>query len=198
MQSRRLALACLAIVSLVVGCTGAGGSAAPSPASIEPTALGPTASPSPAPSLPSPSASPAVSAAASAGVFPEKPQDPTFDLIKETPSDSGTTKQEYRITWAAPDGEATWFFVYGVVECLRASKANHGTPCVTVGMKIDVSKLVKLSTVSGDKRTTTVSWDVGEIGLPPYSAILIRAANDFGDSKFTIVHSEDVCWECTY
>ena len=50
----------------------------------------------------------------------------------------------------------------------------------------------------GDQREMTISWDIGEIGLPPYSTILIRAKNSKGPSIFTIVHSDAVCHNCTY
>jgi hypothetical protein len=43
-----------------------------------------------------------------------------------------------------------------------------------------------------------VSWEQGEAGPGPYQSILIRATNSFGDSIFTIVHTEDVCYQCTY
>ena len=190
-------LACLVMAGLMAGCTGSGpASASTAPTSV-PSTTPPTASPSPETS-PSPTGSAAVSATASAGVIPEKPQNPTFDLIKETPSDTGATTLEYRITWTEPEGAAAWFVVYGVTRCLRESKENDGKPCVVRGMKIPSDSLVALSTVTGDKRTTTVSWEIGEVGPGPYAAILIRAANDAGDSIFTIVHSDDVCFECVY
>jgi hypothetical protein len=64
-------------------------------------------------------------------------------------------------------------------------------------MKIAKDQLVLLATAPADARSVTVSWEGGEAGPPPYAAILIRATNDVGDSIFTIVHSETVCWGCT-
>jgi len=55
-----------------------------------------------------------------------------------------------------------------------------------------------LATVPGDKRSATVSWDVGEVDIPPYAAVLMRATNAKGNSIFTIVHADDVCFKCTY
>jgi hypothetical protein len=105
-------------------------------------------------------------------------------------------RQTHRITWQAADGEATAFPVFGVKTCLRASKANNGTPCVVKGMKIPRDALVQLAKAGGADRSIDVDWVVPKSGKPPYSAVLIRATNDAGDSIFTIVHSEDVCWRC--
>ena len=85
-----------------------------------------------------------------------------------------------------------------MTDCPRYSKKYDETPCIVPGMPIDVDKLTLLATVPGDKRSTTVSWDVGEVDMPPYWAILIRAANDAGNSIFTIVKSYDVCFKCVY
>ena len=50
----------------------------------------------------------------------------------------------------------------------------------------------------GDERSTTISWDIGEVDIPPYAAVLMRATNANRNSIFTIVHSDDVCFKCTY
>jgi hypothetical protein len=122
----------------------------------------------------------------------------TFDLINETPHDEGTTTLEYRITWSSPAGVATSFRLYGVTSCLREGKKYDGKPCVVRGMKIPSDALELIKTVPGDKRTTTVTWDVGEIGGGPYAAVLIRATNAAGNSIFAIVQSENVCYQCVY
>jgi hypothetical protein len=127
---------------------------------------------------------------------PPKPGDPTFTLTGSTPNDNGTTTDQYTITWTEPAGVASAFLVYGMTVCLRDSKAFDGQPCVVRGMKISRDTLVLLGQVPGDARSMTVSWEAGE--GPAYWAILMRATNAIGDSIFTIVHSEDVCFQCTY
>ena len=205
MTFQRRTLAFISIAALSAACANASISPAPtaSPAaSSQPSAVA-SASASPTSASPSPEAStrspaPTASPAASAAAAPPKPEDVTFDLINETPHDEGTTTLEYRITWSSPAGVATSFRLYGVTSCLREGKKYDGKPCVVRGMKIPSDALELIKTVPGDKRTTTVTWDVGEIGGGPYAAILIRAANDAGDSIFTIVQSENVCFECVY
>jgi hypothetical protein len=157
----------------------------PTPAPTEPTGAGPTVTPEPLPS-------------AAPGI-PPKPADTTWTLLKQVPVKStGRILETYRVTWTAPDGVADEFIVYGVEGCLRESKKNDGKPCVVKGMPIPRDRLVKLATAGGDARETQVTYEIGEAGPGPYGAILIRAANKAGKSIFTIVHSDDVCWACTY
>ena len=105
---------------------------------------------------------------------------------------------EHAITWTEPDGAASGFLVYGVTECLRYAKKNHGKPCLVRGMQIPRTTLKLLGRAPGDARSMTVSWETGGAGPELYQSILIRATNSFGDSIFTIVHTEDVCYQCTY
>jgi hypothetical protein len=204
MTFQRRFLAFVAIAMLSAACSSAltspapsasvAASSLPSPVASASVAPPPAASPSVEPPTPSPTASPA----ASTGTAPPKPGDPTFDLIKETPAGEGTTKLEYRITWSSPEGVATSFHLYGVTRCLREGKEYDNKPCVVRGMKIPADALELIKKIPGDKRTTTISWMVGELGGGPYAAILIRATNGSGDSIFTIVHSDTVCYNCTY
>ena len=196
------ALVALVAATLVAGCSSGGPVSEAGLASATPTASADTSSgPPPSGAAASPSASPSAAqtpAAPAPTGPPPKPADTTFELAKQTPKGDGLTIEEYRITWTAPAGQATAFLVYGLAECPRYAKKYDGKPCVVKGMKIDRSQLVLLTQVPGDAREATVSWEVGEIDVPPYSAILIRATNDLGDSIFTIVHSEIVCWQCVY
>jgi hypothetical protein len=129
---------------------------------------------------------------------PPKPGNPTFKLVKETANGTGGFSDEYRITWTSPRDVADSFRVYGLPECLRNAKKYDGKPCVVRGMRIPADHLDLLATAPGDARSVDVKWDIGETGPPPYSAVLIRATNSAGDSIFTIVHSENVCFGCTY
>jgi hypothetical protein len=129
---------------------------------------------------------------------PPKPGNPTFTLAKETPRKNGNTTEEYRITWSSPKGVADSFLIYGVQPCLRSSKRYDGKPCVVRGMRIPADQLQLLATVPGDQRSATISYDLGEAGPPPYSTILIRSTNEAGNSIFTIVHTENVCFGCVY
>jgi hypothetical protein len=205
MTFHRRTLAFLSIAALSAACASASISPAPtaSPAASSQRSAVASASVSPAsasPSLEATTPSPAAiaSPAASAATPPPKPEDVTFDLINETPHDEGTTTLEYRITWSSPAGVATSFRLYGVTGCLREGKKYDGKPCVVRGMKIPSDALELIKTVPGDKRTTTITWNVGEIGGGPYAAILIRATNAAGNSIFTIVQSENVCFQCVY
>ena len=176
------------------------------PSSAEPGPSGSGAGAlSPAPSSPeTPSSSAAAPSAAASAVVtitvpPPQPGNPTFTLVKQTPdAGTGATTEEYRITWTSPAGAAGSFLVYGLTECLRNEAKYDGKPCVVRGMKIAKDQLILLAQVPGDQRSATVSWQGGEAGPPPYAAILVRATNPYGDSIFTIVHSEKVCFGCTY
>jgi hypothetical protein len=131
--------------------------------------------------------------------IPDKPGSPTWTLVKQVPvASTGRILETYRVTWTAPEGIADEFLVYGVKGCLREAKKFNDKPCVVKGMPIPKNRLVKLATAPGDARETDVTIEVGEIGPGPYGTILIRAANEVGRSIFTIVHSDDVCWQCTY
>ena len=85
-----------------------------------------------------------------------------------------------------------------VTECLRNQERFDGKPCLVRGMRIPKDAQEKIKTIDGEKRSAQLSWKVGEIGLPPYSAVLIRASNDAGDSIFTIAWSDTVCYACVY
>jgi hypothetical protein len=158
-------------------------------ASPEPSASAAAASPA--------SSEPAATPAAVKGP-PPKPGNPTFKLVKETPGAGGTSTVEYRITWTEPKGVADSFLVFGLPDCLRYSKAFDNKPCVARGMRIPADKLVQIGVAPGGQRSLNVSWDIDEVGPGPYSAILIRATNANGNSIFTIVHADDVCFKCVY
>ena len=197
--SRVAWLAALAATALVVGAcsaqpvsevtiapepsTDAQASAAPAstaPASTPPASEQPTATPSQAP----------------ADAPPGKPTGTRFVIVSEQPAPNGGVLQTHRLTWEAPQGEASSFLVYGVKDCLRASKANDGTPCVVKGMRIPKSSLVKLAEAPGTDRSVDIDWVVPASGKAPYAAVLIRARNSAGDSIFTIAFSDTVCWGC--
>jgi hypothetical protein len=207
MSIRVRAIAVLAAATILAGCsagpvsqaTTLPGTTAPS-ASAPPSEAAPPSAWAPSASVAgsaTPTAGPASSAPAPTGV-PPRPGTPTFTLVKETPKTGGGATVEHEITWTSPDGAASEFLVYGVTKCLRYAKKYDGTPCVVRGMPIPRSNLTLIDRAPGDARSITVSWDMGELDPGPYQAILIRATNSFGDSIFTIVHSEDVCFGCTY
>lgn len=182
----------LAVLWLFAGCVTPGATSEPSAnggQNQSATAAAPSASPALAAPNPTPTPKPTP---------PPQPGAPTFELVKETQIRVGEFKDEYRITWTEPEGAADSFQIYGMTSCLRESEKNHGTPCVTRGMKIAMDKLDLLATVPGDKRTTKVSWTTNEVPVGPYYAILIRARGPGGSSIFTIVNSDEVCWGCTY
>ena len=111
----------------------------------------------------------------------------------------GTFADTFKITWTEPDGVADSFLVYGLPDCLRDQKKFDGKPCVVKGMKIPADKLTLLGVAPGDQRSHDDR--VGRAARsrrPPYSTVLIRAKNAKGPSIFTIVHSDDVCFGCTY
>ncbi len=196
MRDRVRAGLILLSVFLLAGCGAGPVSQATSQATIpDPVTASPAATPAATPAS-SPSSSTIPTSKPSGP--PPQPGNPTFTKTKETPAANGTTTQEYEITWTSPQGVASAFMVYGVTDCLRYKKKYDHKPCVVRGMPIPKKTQVLIGEVPGDARATTVSWDVDEIGFGPYQAILIRASNAAGDSIFTIVHSEDVCFECVY
>jgi hypothetical protein len=166
----------------------------PAPASAPASAAG--SSVAPGSGDPTSAAPPATATPVPAAAPPGKPTGTTFAIVSEQPADGGGVTQTHRVTWSAPQGEASSFLVFGVKDCLRASKQNNGTPCVVKGMRIPHDTLVQLAEVPGDQRSVDIAWDVPKSGKQPYAAVLIRATNSAGDSIFTIVHSEDVCWRC--
>ena len=78
------------------------------------------------------------------------------------------------------------------------SKKYDGKPCVARGMRIPADKMTQLASRRATSGRLTISWDIDEMGPGPYSAVLMRATNAKGNSIFTIVHSDDVCFKCTY
>jgi hypothetical protein len=152
-----------------------------------------TAPPSTTPASSAPTATPTL---APADAPPSKPTGTKLVIVSEQPAQNGGVLQTHRLTWDAPDGEASSFLVYGVRDCLRASKANDGTPCVIKGMRIPKTALVQLAEAPGTDRSVDIDWTVPASGKAPYAAVLIRARNAAGDSIFTIAFSDYVCWGC--
>ena len=209
MSNRLRAIVLLVAAGLVAGCSAgpvslattvpdAGGASDASPSQ----AAEPSAGDTEAPALtepPAPTEAPApTEPAATPTDVPPKPGDPTFTLAKQTPKAGGGSTVEYEITWTSPAGLASEFLAYGVTTCLRDSKKYHAKPCLVKGMKIPRSSLALIGRAPGDARKMTLTWDLGEAGPGPYASILLRASNSFGDSIFTIVQTENVCYQCTY
>jgi hypothetical protein len=197
--------ALLALVVLLAACSSQPVSQATEqtapPAASQAPAVGteaPAASDSAPSADPGPTTTPESGPTARPGI-PSKPGNPTWTLVTQVPVEStGGILETYRVTWTAPEGVADEFIVYGVKGCLREAKKYDGKPCVVKGMPIPKNRLVKLATAPGDAREAQVTYETGETGPGPYGTILIRAANAAGRSIFTIVHSDDVCWRCTY
>lgn len=161
-------------------------SAEPGDATAAPTSEGP-AKPTPGP----------------ASGPPPKPGNPTWKLVGQTPAtESEAGSETWKATWTYPDGVATRFVLYGVKDCLRYAKKYDNKPCLVKGMRIPKDQLVQVKELPGDARSTTITYETGVAGglagPPPWSALLVRAVNDGGNSIFTIVWSDTVCWQCTY
>jgi hypothetical protein len=133
-------------------------------------------------------------------VPPPAPSGAKYKLVKETVTGPYSKLIEYRATWVEPTGYATKFRVYGLIPCLRSSKANNEKPCVVPGTTIPSGAVKVIATLDGTKRSTVISWsEEGELSGPgPYSAYLVRASNQYGSSTYTILWSATVCWECVY
>jgi hypothetical protein len=197
--------ALLALVVLLAACSAKPVSQATeqtAPPAASQAAAGETEAPTPSAAAPSddpgPTTTPEPGPTATPGI-PSKPGNPTWTLVTQVPvKATGGIFETYRVTWTAPEGVADEFLVYGVKGCLRDAKKYDGKPCVVKGMPIPKNRLVKLATAPGDAREAQVTYETGESGPGPYGTILIRAANAAGRSIFTIVHSDDVCWRCTY
>ncbi|MDP2350564.1 MAG: hypothetical protein Q8M74_05335 [Chloroflexota bacterium] len=202
MSMQRRFIAVLVAGGLLAGCSGGPVSQATTIPSDGPSAAPslPSAEPSSEPSVtPTPSVPPApTKPAATPTDVPPKPGNPTFTLVNETPRAEGGSTVEYEITWTSPAGLASEFLVYGVTVCLRDGKEFQDKPCVARGMKIPRASLALIGRAPGDARSIRVSWDLDELGPGPYWSILMRATNSFGNSIFTIVQTENVCYQCTY
>jgi hypothetical protein len=198
--ARGVVSAALLLTVVLSGCGSSQPSSAVEDDTSQPGASIVVASPEPSASAATSAPPPSEPAATPVAVKgpPPKPGNPTFKLVKETPGANGTSTVEYKITWTEPKGVADSFLVFGLPDCLRYSKAFDNKPCVVRGMRIPADKLVQIGVAPGDQRSLNVSWDIDEVGPGPYSAILIRATNAKGNSIFTIVHSDDVCFKCVY
>jgi murein DD-endopeptidase MepM/ murein hydrolase activator NlpD len=105
----------------------------------------------------------------------------------------------FRATWKEPEGAATKFLIYGLTKCLRYASSNDGGPCIVKGMPLNMRDLELLATVGGDKRSARIKVErEAGAGPDPYWSYLIRAVNNAGGSKFTILDPGVVCWQCTY
>jgi hypothetical protein len=133
-------------------------------------------------------------------VPPPAPSGAKYKLVKETVTGPYSKLIEYRATWVEPTGYATKFRVYGLIPCLRSSKANNEKPCVVSGTTIPSGAVKVIASLDGTKRSTVISWsEEGELAGPgPYAAYLVRASNQYGSSTYTILWSATVCWECVY
>ncbi len=170
---------------------GAAASSSTAPATPAPSpSPSPTPVPTPSPT-PKPTPKPAV---------PPKPASTTWNLVgSKVSADNTTVTLTYRATWSEPAGAATKFLLYGVTRCLREAAANDNTPCIVRGMPIPRDSLVLLGTAPGDARTMTIHWTrYTGAGPDPYWSYLIRASNSAGNSIFTILATQDVCWQCAY
>lgn len=205
MLVRHRVIAIVAAWMLLAGCstapqseavTGPDTTDSPPAASTAPDQSSAPAEDSPAPTS-SPTATPA-SAPATPTDVPPKPGNPTFVVTGRTEKAPGTLTVKAEITWSSPAGLADAFLAYGITDCLRYSQKYDHLPCVVTGMKIPAATLKLIGKAPADARSMTISWEEGEAGPGPYWSILLRATNSFGKSIFTIVHSEDVCFECTY
>jgi hypothetical protein len=193
------------VAALVAACTSGPQSQATTASEAPATAATSTApaseaptTPEPASATPSDAATPPPSSAPTPLVIPPKPAKVTWKQLGIDQLGGGQSRERYRVAWTSPEGAATQFTVYGVTSCLRESKKNDGKACVVKGMKIPKGALKLIAQVPGSARSVDIAWKVGEIGPGPYSAVLVRASNDAGDSIFTIAWSADVCWRCTY
>jgi hypothetical protein len=100
-----------------------------------------------------------------------------------------------------PEGYATSFRIYAVTACLRESINRTGQPCVLAATVIPRSKLKLLATLPGTARSKVITFPAqeGELGGPSlYSAIVVRAYNRYGQSRFLVIWSDSVCGTCVY
>lgn len=196
----RAALAAVLVAVLVAACGSSGpisGVSEPPVTDAPPTASAPTSEPTSAPTdTPTDVPPTEVPPTDRPSGPPDKPTGTTFSRIGEQSLGAGKVRQTYEVGWQSPAGAATKFSIYGVKGCLNASKSTNHQPCVVKGMPIPKKAQVLLAQVPEPLRSTEISWTVPKSGTQPYGAVLIRASNDDGDSIFTIVHSEKVCWRC--
>lgn len=200
-STRAVAVVALLLAVAVSACGSSQPSSAVADDTSQPGASNAAASLEPSASAAAASQAPSEPAATPVAVKgpPPKPGKPTFKRVSSKPGPKKHTFTDtYRITWTEPDGAAEAFLIYGMPDCARESRKYQGKPCIVPGTPVDVDTMTLLATVPGDQRSTTISWDVGEVDIPPYAAVLMRATNANRNSIFTIVHSDDVCFGCTY
>ena len=137
---------------------------------------------------------------------PAKPTNARIETISDTLSADGTSRKVVeKVTWAAPQGAATEFRLYGVKFCPNDTPtAADGTPCLTVHTALPPEKLELVATAAGDARSMTIEHVIGE-GICPNTmwcddtyALVLAAYNEVGQSVFTIVKSSEICHTCTY
>ena len=187
----------LLVAAVLAGCSGQPLSEVVTPdpgASVEAPSSGDGSAPA---SEPTAAPGEETTAPTAAPEIPPKPGDPTWKLAKsEATGTAGTKKLTYTAGWSSPDGVATSFALFGVTKCLRYAKETNGKPCLVKGMRIPKDVLVQIKEVPGDQRSTDVSYK-SKKGSAPWDAVLVRAVNDAGESIFTILWSDVVCWKCS-
>ena len=202
LRTRQTPAACLVLALALAACQASIPPASSAPATSPATSstAAPSTTPSDSPTFVSPS--PIASGPIIDAVAPPQPTHPSYTFISETPSADGTESLiEYRATWEEPTGVATEFRIYELTACLReASRAADGKPCVSKGMAIPKDSLRLITTLAGDARSARITWPGAVDGLsgPGPGGVLIRAINDYGNSKFTILYSDTVCYSCVY
>jgi len=139
-------------------------------------------------------------------VPPPKPVT-TFTVLPDRPSDAdadtGMGIERDKIAWTSPDGYATEFRLYGVIGCPNASPETDGAACLVEHTSLPSGSLDLIKKAGSRSRSMTLETTFtpdASCGVMfwcgTYGALVLSAYNAYGHSKFAIVATENVCWEC--
>lgn len=218
--SQRLAAGVSAITIAAITAACSAGPASQPPVSVVPTSTATAADAgvaTPAPSAtatPAPSATTSPAPTASATAASETPV-ATITAPTEAPpvpaglvlaidhgatADDGTPVRRYTVTWTRPLEPGATVRVFGITTCPNPPTPD-GVPCVTADTRLPAKIRTRLA--SSPAESGSASWDwpdidadgpfVGYDGATVYFAVVLRAVNAAGASRFVVLQSATSC-----
>ena len=164
--------------------------ATPAPPATEP-APAPTVTPSVTESPGSP-ATPVTAPAAAAGL--------AWSVEHEVATEDGNVVNRYTVTWTRPLDPGTMVQVFGITACPNEPTPD-GIACVTRGTPLPARIRTRLASAAAEAGSASWDWPnldadgpfIAWDGKDAYFALVVRAVNAAGASRFVVVHSVFAC-----